>query len=181
MCNLIRKGLKDKDPIRSVAIDFAYLDALFQNMTRQQAEDRPQSLRKVKEELIAHGNEFVQFQHVESLKRAVVPESETDDPLITDPIRAVGKIDYHNGVLVLKLNRPINQKWMHCFQRAGGSSSIVNFAGDKANLHSAEHAVGYDVERFKQRINIANQNYSAQIHKEHRDVLEQKRTQLKNK
>ena len=69
-----------------------------------------------KEDLIGRGNQFIQFQRLETLKKKIVPESEVSDPLITDPIRLIEKEDYSNGVLTLRLNRQINQEWELCFR-----------------------------------------------------------------
>jgi hypothetical protein len=56
-------------------------------MMQQQPEQRMQSVAKVKQELIGRGNNFVNLQRLDTLKKQVVPESEISDTILADPIR----------------------------------------------------------------------------------------------
>jgi hypothetical protein len=51
-------------------------------MVQQRAEQRIQTVANVKRELIGRGNDFVNLQRLESLKKQVVPESEVSDSII---------------------------------------------------------------------------------------------------
>jgi serine/threonine protein kinase len=55
--------------IKDIAPEFGYLDELVAIMVRQQPEQRPESVTKVKEDLIGRGNQFIQFQRLETLKK----------------------------------------------------------------------------------------------------------------
>jgi hypothetical protein len=61
--------------IRDSAPDFAYLDELVEMMRQQRPEQRIQSVTRVKQELIGRGNNFVNLQRLDQLKKQVVPES----------------------------------------------------------------------------------------------------------
>ena len=130
--------------IKSVAPEFGYLDELVDSMIRQKATERPATISRVKEELIARGNRFVEFQRLEALKKQVVPESEVDDPVIGDPIRPVEAEGYSDGVLTIRLNRAINAKWEACF-RARATSFSTNFSaamiGFRQDSHAAQSSV----------------------------------------
>jgi serine/threonine protein kinase len=113
--------------IQTIAPEFGYLDSLVDLMIRQEPAERPQTVRRIKEELIARGHQFVQLQRLDALKKEVAPESEVSDPLIADPIRAVEPEDYRNNTLTLLLNRSINEKWERCF-RLRATSYSSNFS-----------------------------------------------------
>jgi serine/threonine protein kinase len=170
--------------IKSVVPEFGYLDALVEIMIRHHAADRLQSVRSVKEELIARGNEFVQFQYLESLKKQVVPETEVSDPLIADPIRPVETMDYDNNVLTLRLNRPINEVWETCFRMratsysSNFSAAMVTFQRDRAYLRVNDHFAPGAVQSFKEYCKSANEEYAQQIVRQHRENLEQRRRTL---
>jgi serine/threonine protein kinase len=171
--------------IRDVAPEFAYLDELVELMIRQQPEQRPLSIGKVKEELIGRGNLFVSLQHLEALKKEVVPESELCDPLVADPIRPIEKLDYRNGRLILGLNRSVNPKWEACFFRratsfgANVSSALISFDRDKAIVLVNEHFLQQGLNFLKQYCEAANEEYASQVKREHQQKIEQKRSQLK--
>ncbi len=173
--------------IQTIASEFGYLDALVDLMIRQQPAERPQSIARVKEELIARGNQFVQFQHLETLKKQIVPESEVSDPLIADPIRAVETEDYSNATLTLRLNRPINEKWELCFRTratsfsSNFSAAMITFRRDRVYLRVNDNFVLHAVEFFKQYCQTANEEYANQVAKEHRESLQKRRFELQRK
>jgi serine/threonine protein kinase len=173
--------------IKDVAPEFGYLDELVELMVRQQPEERPQSLSKVKEELIGRGNQFIQFQRLETLKNQVVQETEINDPMIADPIRVVEKDDYSNGVLTLRLNKAINQKWEVCFRKrasrfsANVSSAMISFQGDKAHIRTNDHFLQDGVNFLKEYCVLANEEYAAQVGEEHSEELERRRADLRRK
>lgn len=173
--------------IGEVAADFSYLDDLVDMMLQQRPEQRLQSVTKVKEELIGRGNEFIQLQRLGALKKQVVPESDLSDPIVSDPIRAVEKLDYRNGTLTLKLNQPVTKRWEECFRfRATGfsanvSSAMMSFQGDKVFIRVNDHFVPSAVEYFKQYCAAANEEYAARVRQEHQKEIERRRAELKQR
>lgn len=170
--------------ISAVASDFAYLDAMVEVMASQQPQDRPQSVRSVKEKLIARGNDFVHMQTLEALKKQVIPESQVNDPILSDPIR-LEKEDYRNGTLTLRLNSPITLKWESCFRmRATAfttnfSSAMISFRDDRAFIQTDNHFVAQAVDFFKRYCADANEEYGAQIRREHHQAIQQRRAALR--
>jgi hypothetical protein len=156
-------------------------------MMRQQPDQRPQSVADVKNELIARGHQFVQQQRLEALKKQVVPESELNDPLVSDPIRAVEKEDYERGVLTLRLNRPVTPKWEECFRaRATAfntniSSASMSFRGDRVFIIVNEHFLPLAMQFFQQYREAANEEYAARAKREHQQQIERGRAEVKRR
>jgi serine/threonine protein kinase len=170
--------------IKDAAPQFAYLDGLVDLMIQQRPEGRPQSVRKVKEQLIGRGNEFVALQTLDRLRREVVPESSLFDPLIEDPIHIVDKESYSDGVLTVRLNRDVNETWDRCFREratqwsSSCSAANISFNGDRAYINATEHNVQRCVDYLKQYLGPTNETYAAQITAEHRRGIEKARNAL---
>jgi serine/threonine protein kinase len=173
--------------IEDVAKQYGYLDGIVNLMMKSTPEQRPNSVTRVKEELIARGNEFVRLQKLDQLKREVVPESFVSDSLIADPIRLVEKEDYSNGTLVLKLNRAINPIWEACFRKRATqisgnvSSAIVSFHGNKVNVIVNEHFLQQAVNFVKEYCAIANEEYATHVKAEHNKQIKMRDAELKSR
>ncbi len=107
--------------IGTVAPEYEYLDKLVEQMIRQAPQHRPSDIQEVKNQLIAHGNEFITRQRISELANTVVPVGELDDALIVDPPRLVD-FDWDHGQLTLILNRPVNSKWVSALHNMGNYS-----------------------------------------------------------
>jgi hypothetical protein len=170
--------------IKDSAPEFAYLDGLVDLMIQQQRDGRPHSVAKVKEELIGRGNHFVALQTLARLKREVVPESLVRDPLIEDPIRIVDKQGYRDGILTLRLNKQINEKWERCFREratqwsSSCSAANITFKDDRAYVNATEHNLQRCVDYLKQYIGPANETYANQVTEEHRKEVTRARNAL---
>jgi len=114
-----------------------------------------------------------------------VPDSEVNDPIISDPIRAVEKVDYRNGRLILRLNRSVTKKWEECFRiRASAfsvnvSAAMMSFQGDEVLIRVNDNFVPQAVEFFKQYCEAANEEYASRVKREHQQERERKRAELK--
>jgi len=170
--------------IAQVAPEFGYLDELVEVMRRQQPDQRPSTIRTVKDELIARRNQFIEWQRLDQQKKIVVPATEVNDPIIADPIRAIEKVDYENQTLVLRLNQPVNEKWKECFYlRATAfstnfSANQIAFHGDKVHLLVNSHFVDQAVNYFKEYSRTANEEYAQRVVREHATALAVERTRL---
>jgi serine/threonine protein kinase len=173
--------------IAAVSGDHEFLDDIVDQMIQQLPEQRPDSVTKLKEELIARGNQFVRLQHLDQMKKEVVPESDITDPLIADPVRLVEKEDYRNGTLTLRLNQAVNDKWVECFQKrstrfsANVSSALVSFHRDRVNIIVTEHFVQEGVRFVKEYLQLANEEYAAQVKQESLKEIERRRAALRTK
>jgi len=111
--------------ILSVSSQYGYLDEIISVMIRQSASDRPQSIEEIKKLLIGKQNQFIISQKISALENEkVIPITETDDPLIADPIRLTD-FDWNNGNLMLQLNRPINENWKWALYNMGGTVTFL--------------------------------------------------------
>jgi serine/threonine protein kinase len=173
--------------IQSVAPEFGFLDAVVDLMIRQQLGDRMQSIRKVKEELRARGQQQIEFQRLDALKKQVVPDSNVTDPLIADPIRVVEASDFANGTLALRLNQPVNERWQVCFRmRATArsslfSSAMVRLDRDMAWLKTDEYHMQNAINMFKGYCESANEEYGKQVRQEHQEFLAKQHMELQRR
>jgi serine/threonine protein kinase len=172
--------------IRDVAPSYAYLDDMVEKMMQQDPNRRPQSIREIKEELIARGHEFVILQRLNEAKRqVVVPESDVDDPIINDPIRVVDTIDYVDGILLLKLNQAVNTQFNNCFQNSvshftvNPSSATLSLRGNIAEIRVSERFIQEGVNFLKEHLAAANGAYAARVRQEHLHRIENSRAALK--
>lgn len=85
--------------ISSVAPDHSYLDEIVAAMLRQSVEERPDSIDRIKQQLIGRKQEFITRQRISELKQTVVPITDLDDPLIIDPPQLI-EVDYQLGSLI---------------------------------------------------------------------------------
>ena len=174
------KHVRDVDP------NFAYLDELVDAMLRQNPDQRPQSVAAIKEQLIARKNNFVHQQKIDALKGTVIQDSEVNDPLISDPIRAVESLDYDAGVLTIRLNRGANPKWERIFRNkatafsASVSVGRIQFRGDRALIQSDERNLQAMVNYFKQYVGPTNEEYAMVVRAEHAAELQSQRIRLEN-
>jgi serine/threonine protein kinase len=170
--------------IREVAPGFGYLDELVDLMVQQQPEQRIQSVAKVKQELIARGNHFIELQRLEALKKQVVPESEIGDPIVADPIRIVETLHWSNNTLTLRLNQKINAKWEQCFRYRATSYSTtfsqrnISFHDDRVFIRIDEHHLQQGLGYLRQYIPTANEEYANLVKKEHRDEIARRNAEL---
>lgn len=171
--------------IKEIVSTYAYLDDLVELMIQHDPTRRPGSIQAVKEELIARGNEFINLQRLDELKRQVVPESQVDDPIVNDPIRVVDKINYTNGILTLKLSRAVSLKFVECFKQraarfiANPSSAVISLEGDIAKVIVTEHFLQQGDDFLKKYLIAANEEYVERIKKDQREKIEQSRAALK--
>jgi serine/threonine protein kinase len=168
---------------------YAYLDGLIDLMLRHDPAPRP-DLADVKRELIARGNEFVSLQRLNSLKTEVIPETEVDDPVVSNPISLVG-VNYQEGELVFELSTVPPPNWIMAFQnpRASGWSSLQGSGPEYFSFRGNEARVGLRQEMLAQRlvdytktyIDLANQQYATMVTENHRKRLAREREELRKR
>ncbi len=172
--------------VSDAAPDFAYLDGLIDLMLRQDPSQRP-SITEVQRELIARGHEFVSVQRLNSLKSAVIPDTEVDDPIIRNPISLVDA-DYQDGHMVFKLSTTPPHRWVTAFQNPRGSWGFYEGAGPQHFTFIRNEArvplrLGMQpqqlVDYAKSYIDLANRQYTDTVLSEHRKRLAAEREQLR--
>jgi serine/threonine protein kinase len=160
--------------IAEIAPNYAYLDVLVDGMIQQSTANRPRSIAKIKERLIAMGSEFVAKQRLDDARKAVVSEATPNDPLGGQDIR-IGHATYENGAVVCQLSAPPPPDWIIGLQnpRFGYSSIVgdaepasVQFSGAKAILRATARTAEATARHFNSWVAAANQAY--------RELLKQK-------
>jgi serine/threonine protein kinase len=157
------------------APNFAYVDTLVDVMLQQAQDARPQTVARVKDNLIGAKNEFVSRQRLSELKKQVVSTTEVDDRLVLVPPQ-LSEVDYKKGRLVFRLSSEPSRDWIQTFQSIGNYTALMGyepsmfqFLGDEASISSPESLAQALVDHFK--------DYLAQTHLDYktRKVAERKR------
>lgn len=181
---LIPQGTRYKT-ISDVAPDYGYLDDIVTVMLDQSVERRTRSLAAVKHQLIGRGVAFVRLQHLNELKQTVVPVTDIDDPLINDP-PFLRDANYIREVLLLDLNRPVNDTWIRALRSMGTFTSVMGkrpehfeIFGDRAAIRVEEQDVQQIVNHFKDWLPIANRKYEQMIRDKQREKEERQRSELR--
>lgn len=173
--------------IADITTDYAYLDDLVELTTQQNPANRPESIEKIKMELIGRKNAFVALQKYDESKKQVVSATE---PPEFEPIQIVS-LDYESGVLKLKLSRNIPPGWAQEFNKPrGGHSSIMGYGPERFDIRGDTASIGVrDDERFiqdivnhaKNYVNAANRGYVQQMREHARKEEQQQRAALEKK
>jgi serine/threonine protein kinase len=156
--------------IAGVDAALSYLDDLVDSMLMHSPDDRPESIAKVKQELIARRNSFVAEQRLSELRNEVVPKSEVEDVLIADPPQLVA-VQWDAGSLVFTMSRPVNEQWAQIFRKPGDHSYIHGHGPETFRIKDSELRVACSTEGIaqqltdltKQYVTKANQNYKARV------------------
>ena len=170
--------------IANIATDYEYLDSIVEEMIRQSPQDRINSIEEIKNQLIGRKNEFITRQKISELKDTVVPVTELDDPLITDPPRIVN-VDWDRNTLTLIFQQPVNEKWVWALHNMGSYSSLMGYRpeafqirGDKAVINATEDLVQRIIDYFNDWLPNANRVYEQRIRREKEAAEEAQRKEL---
>jgi serine/threonine protein kinase len=141
--------------ISQVSSEVGYLDQIVAQMLRQNPSERPASIAIVKDLLQRHQAEQVSLQKLSQITREVVKVDEIDDPLALEPPKIVG-VNWNNGSLTIKLDRPVNEAWINALRNMGNYSSAMNrgpetfqFKGTEARVSSNDHEAQNIINHFK--------------------------------
>jgi serine/threonine protein kinase len=141
--------------IAQVSDTFAYLDQIVAQMLRQNPSERPASIAIVKDLLQRYQAETISLQRLSQITREVVKVGDIDDPLASEAPHIVG-VNWSNGTLSIKLDRPVNEDWIGALQTMGNYSSVMNrgpetfrFNGNEARVTANEHEAQHVIDHFK--------------------------------
>jgi hypothetical protein len=155
--------------IGDVAPQFAYLDAIVEQMAQQAPENRPGSIDEIKRTLMAKGNEFISRQKLDTLQQTVVPSSVVTDPFVQNPVKVVG-CDVEGDTMVAKLNIEPPRDWLGIFgqQRVnafvqGAEPANWKFIRDEARVRVQPRRLELEAQMIldylKQYVQSANTTY----------------------
>jgi len=141
--------------IGQTSSEFGYLDQIVAHMLRQNPSERPVSIAAVKDLLQRHQTEQVSLQRLSQITREVVKVGEIDDPLAHEPPQIVG-VNWNNGTLTIKLDRPVSDAWIIALRNMGNFSAVMNrgpetfqFRGAQASVASNDHEAQHIINHFK--------------------------------
>jgi serine/threonine protein kinase len=175
--------------ISAVAQELSYLDGTVEQMIQQGPAARPASIGLIKQQLIARGNDFIAQQKLSQLKKEVIPESDIDDPLVTNPIRIERVADYRDGRLVLELSAPPPPSWIAAFRSLGDYSAMMGseprnfrFDGEVASvpIHT-ENSAQMVVNHAKNYVDQTNVAYREMLVRAQQERLAQERASLRRR
>jgi serine/threonine protein kinase len=171
--------------IASIAPEYSYLDEIVDKMIRQIQDERLNSIKEVKTLLSVRGADYITEQKLSTLKSAVVPTSEIDDPLVVTPVQIVD-FDLDNGLLTLKLSQRVNPRWRNALLNMGSHTSLMGkeparftLDGDLAKIPAKEIQVQGIINYFKSWIPQITAKYKQDLEDERRRKEEQERQKIK--
>lgn len=171
--------------IGSVSPAYAYLDPLVEVMTRQDPDDRPNSIRDIQNELIARGNAFLERQRLDALKQKVVPTTTVSDPLIDNPV-GIADAAWSEDVLTITLTVAPNDRWITCYQNIpvtyinGKRPSTYRIKGKTAVVPASEVESELLLRQFRDWLPVANGSYKETVERLAREEEAYHRNQLKD-
>lgn len=154
-------------------------------MLSQDPNERPNSIREIRQQLNAHREHYLSNQKLSALKRTVIPEGKIDEPLAINPPEIVGR-DWRDNRLIIELDRELNQGWINALRNmgnynyvSGSEPSAFNFKGSTAFVNSSSHSAQNVLNNFKAWLPKATQKYHSILEAENRrrELEERKRIQ----
>ena len=163
--------------IAEIAPQFSYLDGSVETMLSHDATVRP-SIAELKRDLIARGNASISVQRLNALKTKVIPESDVDDPFITNPI-SIQSVDFENDLLHFKLSERPSPQWIAAFQRPQHYSSSRGPGPDYYSFHQNVASVRFEggdaqviTNSAKEFVDRANERYRQEAENAHRQRIQ---------
>jgi hypothetical protein len=125
-------------------------------MLSQNPTARPKSIGEVKGLIQKYRFEAVTLQKLNTLTNTVVPAGQVDDPLADEPPTLIGA-SWENGVLKLKLDRPVSHNWIKALHNMVNYTSLVEappqlfrFNGAEVSVNVAGRDAQQAIDHFKQ-------------------------------
>jgi serine/threonine protein kinase len=170
--------------ISSIKSDFAYLDSIVALMIRQAPTERYASIQDIKGAISIHRAEFLSLQKISQIDSTVIPQGAVDDPLAHDPPKLVD-LDYANGTLILRLDRPVHSRWIRAFRELN-VSYIMNadpqnfaFEHDTVTVAAPDRIAQQVINSFKGWLPLATRALHETLRREAQNAEHQAREKLK--
>ena len=161
--------------IKDVSPRHAFLDEIIEWLIQNDPSKRPVNVDEVRTKLAALQVQAGVRQRLDDLTDTVVSRSQASDPLISDPPRLLGSVDFNNQTLTLPLSTIVSDRWIESFYRIHHPQALVgirpkdfHFAGDTASLtfptaDPAQFLIQEAVNEFKRYLDLASSDYAARI------------------
>ena len=173
--------------IGSVTGEYPYLDALVERMLQQDPVSRYNDIDEIKRELIARGEEHVSMLKLSKLNATVIPTTEIDDPIVSDPMRIVHG-NWDNGTLSIELNHQPNPNWLWSLRYMGSYSFAmgngpddIQFRGKFARISVSSSQVQAAIDQFKRWLLEANRVYVNKLKQDSKAAERKQREELQKR
>jgi serine/threonine protein kinase len=175
--------------IGEVIPDLGWLDAVVNEMIRQDPSRRPDSIARVKGMLVAHNQTFVERQRLDERNQQVVSTTNITDPLAHET-PAIVDVQYDRGNLWIILNHEVNETWVKTLGNIGRDGrpvlslgnapiSAFRFTGNRAHVSNIpEHEAQAVIDHFKSWLPRATAMYRRVLEREAREKETKIREQL---
>lgn len=153
--------------IEKTSSNYTYLDGIVDSMIKQNPEDRPQSIDEIKQILIGRKNDFISRQRLNKLKKEVVPNYKVENQFVTNPPK-IKSIDYRDGRLIIKLDKPVTVDWVDVFQNVNFRHASPAHAvprnyyirGNEVSISSREDETQSYIDHFKRYLTYTLEDYT---------------------
>jgi serine/threonine protein kinase len=171
--------------IAEVAPNYAYLDEVVSEMIQHSPADRPSTVGKVKEDLLARGNEFIARQRLDAASRDVVPAFQPDDPLRGRDVKTTD-LDWQGGFLMVGLEPEPPAAWWEemrnlvhfSWSTTGLTPSNVGFANGKALVQVDPNLARQAFMSLSEWVDSTNKSYRERLRQEAERRQHEARLQL---
>jgi serine/threonine protein kinase len=169
--------------------DFEWLDTIVGEMTQQDHSKRPATIDDVKRLIEINGRVFATRQKLSKLNNEVVPATEVDDPLYRGELKITNwDYDPRSGELVLTLNQPMNERFIHILQSPAGLQWSMagprdfQYRGHIASVRvpEDERTIQRTIVDFKNWIPSVKSRYVQAVDEEMRELERQRRKRIED-
>lgn len=174
--------------VGSMFPEFAYIDAVVEQMIQQNMNSRPQTVALVKGLLSRHREDLIARQKISKLDATVIPEMQIDEALALEPPVLID-VNWDSGVLTFKLDRPVTMQWFAALQNMGNYSATLgrgpqtfNYSPQAPTILRASampHEAQSMVDHFKTWLPKATQTLKNQLESEQARRMQAEREQLR--
>jgi serine/threonine protein kinase len=170
--------------VRTVSPSHSWIDDVVEGMMRQSPDERPDSIAAVKSSMARFAEQFATRQRMDELKHAVVATDAITDPLALNPV-TVTDAHWDEGVLIVTLSQPVNNKWINALRKIGSYTSAYNAGPDAFRFTGNVARAGIDggqandaLNYFKDWLPRAHAVYADMLRREAREAEQVRQQQI---
>jgi serine/threonine protein kinase len=155
--------------IGTAAKEFDFLDGIVAQMIKQNPNERPDSIARVKTLIQKYHAEALTLQKLSKIDGTVIKVNEIDEPLSQEPPVLIG-VNWNDGTLHLTLDRSVNQQWVNALASMGSYASVLGvgpemfrFSNNTAVVVAQESDAQQVIDYFKNWLPQATQVLRQQL------------------
>jgi len=171
---------KNHKTIKSVSEKYGYLDIIVDKMLESEGINRYQNIEDIKQEISARSREYLSTLKVSELRGTVIPSSEIDDPIVSEPME-IKDVSWERGILTITLNHQVNSNWAWAFTNLGSHSAIPGKGPIYFKLQGNEATISTNDGKEAQRIVNFFKDWLPQVNRVYGDLLKQQNKEQEEK